>query len=156
MIQATRVYMRGTLDYVPTRTRPARPEASTPEILRLVRPRVELVDPPPPFYLLTDKAFKAPLPSTRIQHHRHGCSATGVGAAPASNHAFLLPIPEWAVKKAATIHTTSDTVLPSTLSQLTTRYTPRPGFLGVGLIRSSTTPAAMTRPDLDHRQSTKE
>jgi hypothetical protein len=69
-----------------------------------------------------------------------------VGAAPASNHAFLLPIPEWAVKKAATIHTTSDTVLPSTLSQLTTRYTPRSGFLGVGQIRSSITPAAMTRP----------
>jgi hypothetical protein len=97
-----------------------------------------------------------PLSSTWIQRHRRGCSATGVGAAPASNHAFLLPIPGWAVKKAATIHTTSGTVLLSTPSRLTIRYTLRLGFLGLGLIRSSTTLVAMTRPGLDHCRSTKE
>jgi hypothetical protein len=83
-------------------------------------------------YSLT-RHLMPPLPSTWIQRHRRGCSTTGVGAAPASNHAFLLPIPGWAVKKVATIHTTSDTVLPSNLSQLTTRYTPCPGFLGSAL-----------------------
>jgi hypothetical protein len=34
-----------------------------------------------------------------MQRHQRGSSTTGVGATPTSNHAFLLPIPGWAVKK---------------------------------------------------------
>jgi hypothetical protein len=49
-------------------------------------------------------------------------------------------------EKATTIHTTSSTVLPSTPPRLTRRQPPRPDFLGLGLIRSSSTPQLCPDP----------
>jgi hypothetical protein len=79
-IQATRTYRRGTLDRIPTRTRLARREASTPEILRLARPRVDPPNPP------THRQ------SIQCNHfHQRGHSAIGVGAASTSNLTFYCP-----------------------------------------------------------------
>jgi hypothetical protein len=59
-------------------------------------------------------------------------------------------------EKAATIHTTSSTILPSAPPRRTRRQPPRPDFLGLSIIRSSSTPSATSRPGLDRRWSTKE
>jgi hypothetical protein len=59
-------------------------------------------------------------------------------------------------KKAATVQATSSTVPPSAPPRLTKCQPPRPGFLGFGLIHSSSTSSAASRPGLDRRRSTKD
>jgi hypothetical protein len=59
-------------------------------------------------------------------------------------------------KKVATIHTTSSTILPSTPPRGTRPQPLRPGFLGLSIIRSLSTPSATSRPGLERRRSTKE
>jgi hypothetical protein len=88
--------------------------------------------PPSSTYLLT-KAFNA-------------TTSTNVATSPPAweHHPRLIPLftahPGMGGEKVATIHTTSSTVLPTTPPQLTRRQPPRPGFLGLGLIRFSPTP----------------
>jgi hypothetical protein len=100
-------------------------------------------------HLLTDKAFNT-------------TTSTNVATAPLAweQRPCLIPLftthPGMSGEKAATIHTTSSTVLPSTPPRLTRRQQPRLDFLGLGLIRSSSTPSATSRPGLDDHLSTKE
>jgi hypothetical protein len=83
-------------------------------------------------HLLTDKAFNA-------------TTSTNVAIAPPAweqHPCLILPFtahPGMDGEKAATIHTTSSTVLPSTPPRRTRRQPPCPGFLGLGIIRSLST-----------------
>jgi hypothetical protein len=104
---------------------------------------------PPLTHLLTDKAFNTTTP-TNVRG-----SATSVRAVSVSNPTFCWPS-RYGGKKSTIIHATSNTVLPSTTPQLTKRQPPRPGFLRLGIIRSSSTPSATPRPDLDRCWSTKD
>jgi hypothetical protein len=105
-----------------------------PRNFRLVRPRVESVDPSSSTYLLT-KPFNATTP-------------TNVATEPPAleQHPCLIPLftshPEMGGEKATTIHTTSSTVLPSMPPRRTRRQPLRPGFLGLSVIHSSSTPSA--------------
>jgi hypothetical protein len=107
------------------------------------------VGQPPLTHLLTDKAFNATT-STYV--------AT---ASPAwEQHLCLILLftahPGMDDKKAATIHTTSSTILPSTPPRGIRQQPPRPGFLGLSIIHSSSTPSATSRLGHEHRRSTKE
>jgi hypothetical protein len=84
-----------------------------------------------------------------------GYNATGVGTTLVSNPTFYC-LSWYGGKKSTTIHATSSTVLPSTPPRLTKRQPPRPGFLGLSLIRSSLTLSTMLWPSLEHRRSIKE
>jgi hypothetical protein len=137
----------GTLDCISIRTRPARREVSTLENLQLAQPGVGSVDPLT--HLLTNKAFNV-------------TTSTYVATAPPAweQHPCLILLftvhPGMDDKKAATIHTTSSTILPLTPPRGTRRQPPRPGFLGLSIILSSSTPSATFRPGLERRRSTKE
>jgi hypothetical protein len=123
----------GTLDCVSIRTRPARREVSTLENLQLAQTGVRSVDPLT--HLLTDKAFNV-------------TTSTYVATAPPAweQHPCLILLftvhPGMDDKKAATIHTTSSTILPLTPPRGTRRQPPRLGFLGLSIILSSSTPSA--------------
>jgi hypothetical protein len=119
-----------------------------PRNFRLVRPKVESVDPSSSTYLLT-KAFNATTP-------------TNVATEPPAweQHLCLIPHftahPRMGGEKAATIHTTSTTVVPSTPPRRSRRQPLRPGFLGLSVIHSSSTTSATSLPSLDRCRSTKE
>jgi hypothetical protein len=128
--------------------RPARQEASTSENLRLARPRVESVNALSVTYSLTT-TFNATAPTNMATvpsaWEQHPClillftDHSGMGG-----------------EKATTIHATSSTVLPSTPPRRARRQPPHPGFLGLGLICSPSTPSATSRPGLNCGRSTKE
>jgi hypothetical protein len=98
------------------------------------------VDRPPSFNYLLTKAFNA-------------TTSTNVATEPPTweQHPCLIPLftahPEMDSEKATTIHTSS-IVLSSTPPRRARRQPPRPGFLGLGIIRSSSTPLSHvpTRP----------
>jgi hypothetical protein len=107
------------------------------------------VGQPPLTHLLTDKAFNA-------------TTSTYVATAPPAWEQYPCLIllfsahPGMDGKKVATIHTTSKTILSPTPPRRTRRQPPRSGFLGLSIIRSSSTPSATSWPGLDRRRSTKE
>jgi hypothetical protein len=104
---------------------------------------------PPLIHLLTDKAFNA-------------ITSTNVATAPPAweQHPCLILLftahPEMDGKKDTTIHTTSSTVLSTTPPRRARRQPPCLGFLGLGIIRSSSTPSITSRPGLERRRSTEE
>jgi hypothetical protein len=103
----------------------------------------------PLIHLLIDKAFNATTP-------------TNVATAPPAweqhpclNPTFYCPSRDGS-EKAATIHTTSSTILSSTTPRRARRQPPHPGFLGLSIIHSSSTPSVTSRPGLERRRSTEE
>jgi hypothetical protein len=100
----------GCLDYVPTRTRHPRRDASTTfrlarssfdkasrlsTNLRLARPQVEPLDPPYSPTLRQKLEHLMRLPTTS---YRHGYSCDRRGSSTGVKSHFLLPIPRWEVK----------------------------------------------------------
>jgi hypothetical protein len=104
---------------------------------------------PPLTHLLTDKAFNATtstyVATTPPAWEQHPCLILLFTAHPGMDN-----------KKATTIHTTSSTILPSTPPRGTRRQPPRPDFLGLNIIHSSSTPSATSQPGLERHRSTKE
>jgi hypothetical protein len=107
------------------------------------------VDRPSLIHLLTDKAFNATTPTnvttTPPAWEQHPCL----------NPTFYCPSRDGS-EKAATIHTTSSTVLSSTTPRRARRQPLHPGFLGLSIIHSSSTPSVTSRPGLERRRSTEE
>jgi hypothetical protein len=105
--------------------------------------------PPSLIHLLTDKAFNA-------------TTSTYVATAPPAWEQYPCLIllftthPGMDGKKVVTIHTTSSTILPLMPPQSTRLQPPRPGFLGLNIIRSPSIPTAVSRPGLERRRSIKE